>query len=162
MSRIKIGVRNEVESVTWYNAIELNEPKSLDFWEWLNADWKEWLNCFSIWWLKRRELLQETAHKKVSLAFETVEFDDREIIKQIRHHMDALCYRYGEYPSVVYIGRDLHAQVIRFHLDLPIMRPSLHPDSRSPHPITTLLGVEVVFVPWMDGIFAWNPNYASR
>lgn len=156
MSRIKVGVREPVEEIAWFGVIELADPPELS---WRN--WRSWLDYLSIWWLKRRDLLQEAAYKKVSHHFETVEFDEQEIIKEIRHHLDVLCDRYGEYPSVVYIGRDIHAQVLRLRVHPTVTIPSLRPDTRR-HPITLFLGVEVIFVPWMDGIFAWNPSYASR
>lgn len=155
----KIVSKSPVESISYLESIELDQPAELDFRDLLNAGWKEWINRFSIWWLKRSGLLKKRSHKNLSYRFEEILIDKTKIIEEIRSHMNSLYRRYEEYPTVVFIGRDIHEQVMRLRIDMPITSNNFPIDGSS-HPLSYMLGVDVVVVPWMEGIFAWNPNYS--
>jgi len=153
-----IHPRYATVSAEYLSRWEVSVPSSVSFWDFLNLHWKKQLIQVVFWLACKLQIVTLSKAKVEYVSYKTTEINIKDIVSETYKHVEEVANRTGKLPKVLFVGRDIDNAIaleMSDRLVVPIVG-SLH---NGTHGCRMFAGMKIVLVPWMEGFFAWHPDY---
>lgn len=154
-----IHPRHATVSAEYLSRWEVSAPSSVSFWDFLNLHWKEQLIQVVFLLACRLRIVTLGKLRVEHVSYKTAEINVRDIVIETYKHVEDVANRTGKLPKILFVGRDIDSAIAFKMSDRLVVPPIIGSLRDGTQACRMFAGMKIVLVPWIEGFFAWHPDY---